>query len=134
MNDYQQRRMTDYVLPQAVYRQALYAVKDLTRMKRKLTYLEESACLLEGREIKIITGGKGKLADFTAKRAVDLATAKTRIKAIEDAFTNVPEAYREAIMDKLVFDVPYSEEHSINTWKKWQQILIYHVANNLRLL
>ncbi len=134
MNDYQQRKMTDYVLPQAVYRQALYAVKDLNRMKRKLTYLEESASLLEGREMKLVTGGKGKLADLTAKRAVDIATVKTRIEAIESAFTNVPEAYRGTISDKLLSDVPYSEEHSINTWKKWQQILIYHVAVNLKLL
>lgn len=134
MNDYQQRRMTDYVLPQAVYRQALYAVKDLNRLKRKLTYLEESACLLEGREIKIVTTGKGKVTDFTAKIAVDLATLKMRIGAIEEAFLSVPAEYRGAIRDKLQFDVPYSEDHSINTWKKWQQVLIYHVADNLKII
>ncbi len=134
MNDYQQKKMLNYVLPQTVYRQALYAVKDLTRLKRKLLYLEESAYLLEGHELKILSGGKGRQVDITAKKAVELATARTRIKAIEEAFENVPEIYREALKDKLIFNVPYSDKHSVNTWKKWQQILIYHVAVNLRLL
>ena len=40
MNDYQLKKGNSYLLPQTVYRQALYAVKDLTRLKRKLLYLE----------------------------------------------------------------------------------------------
>ena len=31
MKDYQQKRMKDHVLPQPVYRQALWAVKDQLR-------------------------------------------------------------------------------------------------------
>ena len=53
---------------------------------------------------------------------------------MEDAFMTIPFEYRDGIEDKLVYDVPYDMGHSINTWKKWQQILIYRVAENLRII
>ena len=49
MKDYQQRRMKSYVLPEAVYRQALWAVKDLPRLKRSLElYLYKEGNLPSG--------------------------------------------------------------------------------------
>lgn len=133
MNDYQQKRERDFVLPQTVYRQALYAVKDLSRLRHKLKYLEESAYVLEGHDMKMAIC-KGRLSDNTAKKAIDVASVKMRIRAIEEAFLRVPEAYRESLENKLVYDIPFGDDHCINTWKKWQQVLIYHVAVNLRLL
>ena len=34
--EYQVKRMKNYILPEAVYRQALWAVKDLNRLKAEL--------------------------------------------------------------------------------------------------
>ena len=36
MNDFQQLKDRNFVLPQTVYRQALYAIKDLDRLRKKL--------------------------------------------------------------------------------------------------
>ena len=41
MKDYQVKSLTSCKLPETVYRQALWAVKDLPRMKERLLELEE---------------------------------------------------------------------------------------------
>ncbi len=135
MNDYQQRRERSYVLPQAVYRQALYAVKDLGRLKAKLVYLKEDVLSLNVRDPSVILAQGNQVADFTGNRASEIVTTESRIKAIESAFKEVPEKYRSGLQEKLIYDVPYSNMgYCLNTWKKWQQVLIYHVAVNLKLL
>ena len=50
MKDYQQKRMKDHVLPQPVYRQALWAVKDLLRLKSRLSELRTEAYVVGERE------------------------------------------------------------------------------------
>ncbi|MBQ5955823.1 MAG: hypothetical protein IJL49_07710, partial [Firmicutes bacterium] len=60
---------------------------------------------------------------------------ESRIEAIESAFGYVPPKYRSGLEDKLIYDVPVSRlGYSVNTWKKWQQVLLYHVAVNLKIL
>ena len=36
MKEYQQKRMKEFVMPETVYRQALWAAKDLPRMKKRI--------------------------------------------------------------------------------------------------
>ena len=43
MKDYQQKRMKEHLLPQPVYRQALWAVKDLLRLRSRLSELRIAA-------------------------------------------------------------------------------------------
>ena len=135
MMDYQIKSETNYLLPQTVYRQALYAVKDLERLKRKLFYLRETAGSLKGIDPSDTPVSVSDVSDITGNIATEISLTENRIAAIEGAFLKLPEKYREGIEDKLVRDVPYNlSKHCINTWKKWQQILIYHVANELKLL
>lgn len=134
MNDFQQMKDKNYVLPQTVYRQALYAIKDLDRLRKKLEYLKGDAYDLKGRDLTDIIGQSGYVSDRMADRAVEITLTEARINAMEDAFMTIPFEYRDGIEDKLVYDVPYDMGHSINTWKKWQQILIYRVAENLRII
>ena len=64
-----------------------------------------------------------------------MALTESRIKAIESAFEQVPAKYRSGLKDKLIYDMPLSRlGYSVNTWKKWQQVLLYHVAVNLKIL
>ena len=135
MKDYQFKRDNTYVLPQAVYRQALYAVKDLTRLRRKLFYLKEEAGSVKCLDPSVGLVSGGTISDLTGNLATEIGLTEQRIRSIEDAFIKLPEKYRTGVEDKLVYDVPYDESaHCINTWKKWQQILIFHVAANLKLL
>lgn len=134
MNDYQQKRAKDFVLPQTVYRQALYAIKDLDRLEKKLFYLR---CMdgVKGRDPTRLPDPTGLVSDVTGAKASEIVSTEARIRAIEEAFEKVPEKYRSGLKDKLIHDVPYSRlGYSINTWKKWQQILIYYAAVNLNIL
>ena len=135
MNDYQLRREKNYLLPQTVYRQALYAVKDLIRLRKKLSYLNDDVNSIASRDPSYIISGGGAVSDLTGNRASEIALTEARIRAIEEAFLNVPEKYRAGLKDKLIYDVPCGNlGYSVNTWKKWQQVLLFHVAQNLRIL
>lgn len=133
MNDYQQKREKQYLLPQTVYRQALYAVKDLNRLRRKLVFLMEESNNVNTMDPSKIWDNNRRVADSTGFLASEIAYTEARIASIESAFMEIPEKYRDGLEDKLVYDVPFSGDFNINTWKKWQQILIYKVAVNLRL-
>ena len=136
MKDYQQKRVKDYVLPQPVYRQALWAVKDLERLKQKLTELKADAYVLGGHDLTmpVLGYGTGLVCDSTGSKAVKIAVLARRIEAIEKALFAVPEKYRSGIEGKLTRNEHYDEELAhLNTWKKWQQIFLYNVAENLQI-
>ena len=135
MNDYQQKRLTGYVLPQPVYRQALWAVKDMERLKERLAETKKNAYAVSERDyFGYSSAGAGRLSDKTGISAVELTVLSQRINASERAFAMIPDEYRDAIADKLMRGIPYPDYAHSNTWKKWQQILVYHVAVNLQLL
>lgn len=136
MKDYQQRRMKNHVLPQPVYRQALWAVKDLARLRERLEELKQEAYVLGERKMMEYGGGygSGHVSDVTAGKAVEIANISWRIDAIVNALDAVPEKYRRGIEEKLIYNVPYSDEYHSNTWKKWQQVYLYNVAENLYIL
>ena len=46
MKDYQQKRMKTYLMPEPVYRQAYWALRDLKRMKEELAHLLEERDLI----------------------------------------------------------------------------------------
>lgn len=134
MREYQQKSMKSYVLPEAVYRQALWAVKDLPRLKRLL----EKSKVSEGDlpQISMVAENSGRPwadKDFTGQSAVERAMMSVKIQAIEDAFFQIPHKYREGIKLKLTEGKNYSDDFHHNTWKKWQQIYIFHAAKNLGL-
>ena len=62
------------------------------------------------------------MGDATGNKAVEIANLSWRIDAIVRAFDAIPEKYRTGIEEKLVFDIPYSDESHPNTWKRWQQV------------
>ncbi len=135
MNDYQLKREKSYLLPQTVYRQALYAVKDLDRLRKKLIFMEDDASGILPNDPSVIMSRGGAVSDITGNRASEMALTESRIKAIESAFEQIPPKYRSGLRDKIIYDVPLCRlGYSVNTWKKWQQVLLYHVAVNLKIL
>lgn len=132
--EYQQKRLKGYVLPVAVQRQAVWAVKDLERLVEQLDYYKAKFYSISGRDFSVEYDAGACVKDATAERAALLCNLTARIGAIEDALKIIPIIYRMGIRDHLVKDLPYSDEYHINTWRKWQQIFIYNVAVNLNIL
>ena len=132
MKDYQIKKEKEYVLPETVYRQALWAVKDLPRMKVKLAELEEETGCVRSANPAYYIGG-GLISDNTGRMASEKAMVSLRIEAIEGALDRLPEKNRKGILEKLAYGKAYGDEFHMNTWKKWQQIYIYWVAKDLNL-
>lgn len=135
MKDYQQRRMKSYLLPEPVYRQAYWALRDLKRMKAELAQLMEERDLIISGDISMsnITSGTGNICDYTANRAIKIAQLSSRVLAIEAAFDEIPEKYRKGLWKKNVENKAFGDGAHPNTWKKWQQILIFNIAKNLQI-
>ena len=133
MEHYQQKRMKSFLLPEAVYRQALWAVKDVPRMKQELLDSQEKQGSLPSHSLEAtrVSECPTGIISITERRAVKTASLSMKIDSIEAALQKIPEKYRNGIKDKLMYGVPYSDQHHSNTWKKWQQIFIYYVAENL---
>ena len=132
--EYQLKRMKNYVLPETVYRQALWAVKDLNRLKEELNKAVENVDNIHSPNFFNESIGSGFYSDVTAKKADKLIALTNRIESIETALFSIPERYREGIRRKLVDGKSYGDEFHPNTWKKWQQVYIYNVAKNLELI
>lgn len=135
MKDYQQKRMKSYLMPEPVYRQAYWALRDLLRMKEELEKLmEERDLIISGNmSVSNFSSGTGKVCDSTANRAIKIAQLSSRILAIETAFDEIPEKYRRGLWQKNVENGGFGDEAHLNTWKKWQQVLVYNVAKNLQI-
>lgn len=130
MKDYQQKRMKEFVLPEAVYRQALWAAKDLLRMKNRIKELQGK---LDAVSSQIVRESRisGAYSDRTGNMATEMANLSARIKAIEGALVSVPEKYRGGIENKLFRGLDFGDDYHPNTWRKWQQVYLYNVAVNL---
>lgn len=131
MKEYQQKRMKEFLLPEAVYRQALWAAKDLPRLKELLNSKLQNDSYLPGQSFCEKTSPSNYYSDFTGKRAGEIANLAMRIESIESALFAIPEKYREGMRNKLFYGREFGDDFHPNTWKKWQQVYIYNVAVNL---
>ncbi|MBR6529569.1 MAG: hypothetical protein IKT62_05985 [Firmicutes bacterium] len=132
--EYQSKKLKEYVLPETVYRQALWAVKDVARLKEELNKAIENIDNIHSPNFFNESIGKGIYSDTTAKKADRLITITNRIDSIEAALFSVPEKYRQGLRNKLMEGGSFGDQFHPNTWKKWQQVYIYHVAKNLGLI
>lgn len=132
MSEYQLKKLKSCLLPETVYRQAVWAVKDLPRMRETLRNLEEALDSIPLSDVGQ-PRGSGGYADLTALRGGQIANLTMRIHTIEDSLKYIPVKYRDGVLDKLAYGVPYPDTYHLNTWKKWQQAFLYQVAVGLQL-
>lgn len=129
--EYQARKAKPFILPETVYRQALWAVKDVNRMKDELAKLSDDIDTLHRPGIVRECASRGYYSDSTANKAQKMVMIENRLDAIDNALLQIPEKYRIGIQRKLCDGEKYGEQFHLNTWKRWQQVFIYHVAKNL---
>ena len=131
--EYQPKKMKEYVLPETVYKQAVWAAKDFSRMKKQLMEMQYSIENIPsaGADFLMPAVSGGRVSDVTGRKATEMVRISQRIESIEKALSAVPLKYRSGIRSYFFDGVPYGDEAHRNTWTKWQQIFIYHVAINL---
>ena len=129
--EWQQTRMQEYVLPNAVYYQSLWAVRDLRRMERRLAQLQNQGDSRKTSSL-VCDGGGSELSRPTENRALELINLRQRIGAIQRALTVVPEVYRSCVIQNIV-DRNTGVGFPDKIWRIWKQRFLFQVAINLGL-
>lgn len=133
--EWQQTRFKEYVMPDAVYYQSIWCVRDLERMEKRIAELNADAN--EG-----FMGSSSLVSDNTANyqdvrptedKALELALLEGKVSGIYSAMALVPEAYRECIFDNIIRQKS-NMEFPNKIWKIWKQRFLFHVAKNLSLM
>ena len=130
--EWQQTRMKEYVLPDAVYYQSLWAVRDYERMCYRLHQLEDEPALYGGGLIREIESGY-HVGRPVENQAMEAAILKERIEAINNALLIVPPRYRSYIISNIVLK-NQGNAFPNKTWRFWKQKFLYQVARNLCIL
>lgn len=109
--EWQQTKMTEFLLPDEVYYQCLWAVRDLKRMERLVKEMRVSK----------------KFTPF------EVMNMEARVRAIRNALEMVPIAYQEYVMKSIVAH-DSGRTFPDKFWKMWKQKFIYQVARNLAIV
>lgn len=124
--------MADYYpktaqLPQDVYNKTLWFVRGYDRMKREANELIEQSPEMDGQP-------KGTaIGDPVAAAAGRREKLMADIKIIEDSLNDIPEEYREVVLENVTHMTPFSripaaEYASTWTWSKYRMKFIMGVA------
>lgn len=135
MREWQQTRFKNICMPDAVYYQTLWAVRDLYRMEDRVQELDREITQGDIGGASIVSSGSHDYG--RVKPAEKLADEKmrleTRIRAIRGALEVVPVDYRSFILDHVIYQAKKTDVPS-NIWRVWKQKFLFHVAKNLALV
>lgn len=155
--EWQQKRYKQFVLPDAVYFQCVWAVRDLYRMEKRIEELERKKKASEwkasaGREperkdlrrrerdglysaLRVSDQGiyYGDGFDAREEERSELRALKRRVKLIREALETVPEEYHANILDNIILRTP-SKAYPGKMWKYWKQRFLYAVAKKLAMI
>ena len=131
--EWQQTKMTKYVLPDAVYYQSLWAVRDLQRMELRIREMDREGTTARTsgivRDGKTVYSGESQVE----KRALERAILEERISGIKTALTNVPSCYRSFILSNIIMK-DSGAAFPDKLWRLWKQRFLYDVAHNLSMI
>ena len=130
--EWQQTRMTEYLMPDAVYYQSIWAVRDLERMEKRAKEID----LDLSRNTSMVKESKKKYRDGQGnveEKAMELAILNERIEAIRNALSIVPMDYRSYVLSNIILQNPGSAFPN-KFWRIWKQRFLFSVAKNLSLM
>ncbi len=135
MREWQQTKFKDLVMPDTVYYQTIWMVRDLYRMEEQLEILENEINDGAMHTTSVVSDIK---ADYdqvnpTEDKVIQKAALERRVKAVNDALNVVPLAYRQFILDNIILQKSYNCFPN-KFWRIWKQRFLYNVAKNLLLV
>ena len=132
--EWQQTRFKEFVMPDAVYYQSIWAVRDLERMQGRIAELRD--------EVEHGSFGGSVVNDRrpdyatvrpTEKKAIEKAVLEARVKAINSAMEMVPERYRPYVVANVIMKKS-GKDFPNKLWRVWKQRFLFNVAKNLSLI
>ena len=135
MREWQQTKFKDLVMPDAVYYQTIWAVRDLDRMESDLRNMEQDIRLGNIPSTSIVSDDVNTytVSNPTEYMVVQKAQLEKRVEAIRSALETVPQAYRQFILDNIVKQKAYKCFPN-KLWRVWKQRFLFNVAKNLELM
>lgn len=135
MREWQQTKFKDLVLPDAVYYQCVWAVRDLYRMEEQLEIIKHDINDGAMHTTSVVSDVKDdyEVRNPTEDKVMQKVALERRIKAINDAINTVPLAYRQFILDNIILQKAYKCFPN-KFWRIWKQRFLYNVARNLLLI
>lgn len=101
--EWQQTNVKAYVLPDTVYYQTLWAVRDLERMEERIVELEEDIEVgLKGHNSFNETKVNYNYSKPTEDVAIAKASLEERTRAIKEALSIVPDIYKQYVMNSVI--------------------------------
>ena len=135
VREWQQTKFKDLVMPDAVYYQTIWAVRDLDRMESDLRNMEQDIRLGNIPSTSIVSDDVNTytVSNPTEYMVVQKAQLEKRVEAIRSALETVPQAYRQFILDNIVKQKAYKCFPN-KLWRVWKQRFLFNVAKNLELM
>jgi len=135
MREWQQTRFKDLVMPDTVYYQTVWAVRDLARMEDELerTNTDIAGGRITSPGVVSEAVNRYSVSKPTEEAAQEKAVLEMRVGAIRSALDIVPHVYRQFILDNIVMQKGYKCFPN-NVWRLWKQKFLFHVAKNLEIM
>lgn len=115
MRNYQRKRNNPYLLPQNLYGEVKYLLKDYKRLKEEYQHLSEG--------------------DTEDRNWLLLCTVASKISAVDTAVLSIPQEYRKGVLNNIENERSkagyYPADADYRTYQTYKQRLIYLVAKNL---
>lgn len=133
--EWQQTRFKKYVLPDAVYYQSLWAVRDLERMEERIRELSDNRDAMERSGSLVREGGTAYSAGSrpTENSAMERAMLEERVRGIRKAIEGIPEGYKSYVLSNVILKNS-GKTFPNKVWRIWKQRFLYDVAVNLSIL
>ena len=135
MREWQQTKFKNLVMPDAVYYQSIWAVRDLYRMEDQIKLIDQDINMGDVMSTGIVSEDTNayNVSNPTEDIIVQKSTLERRVKAIRDALETVPLAYRQFILDNIIRQKAYKCFPN-KLWRIWKQRFLFNVAKNLSLM
>ncbi len=135
--EWQQKRYRQFVLPEAVYFQCIWAVRDLRRMEKRIEELEKSGSCRGNEGCGCWVGDQGIYYGDGIPCGKDpqweLRALKNRVSMIYQALDLVPEEYRENILSNII-DRVAMKTYPGKMWRYWKQRFLYILAKKFAMI
>ncbi|MBQ3281623.1 MAG: hypothetical protein IJH41_04375 [Eubacterium sp.] len=135
MREWQQTKFKDLVMPDTVYYETIWAVRDLYRMEQQLEILKNEISDGALHTTSVVSDIKDdyEARNPTEEKVMQKAALERRVRAINDALNTIPLAYRQFVLDNIILQKSYNCFPN-KFWRIWKQRFLYNVARNLFLV
>ena len=137
---WQQKKMKDYLLPEAVFHQAIWIIKDYERLVKELKHFKDDVGKTQQNLINNTCKKTGNNEfSYVEKMAIKIVDLEKRIKKIERAFSIVPEQYVRNVYDSVIKSNKTAKgsqitAETIKIINYWKQRVLYEIASIFELI